>query len=178
MRHLTLCTIALVVFTGLGCLRQEQTPGPEHQAFYAGQWQATYGTSGQWTICFAPDGSLDSAVISLGNIRIRPKEVTHVTNRGNQTSTIKAGPCDVKYSPETRNLYTRIPLEDVHIVYENNVIDGNQVDQFMGIVSEDGKTWVADWINTFNYGPRFPQNVKNDHVKRLIFKRTMEVPIE
>ncbi len=175
MRHLAHCTIALVVLAGPGCRRLEQTPEAVPQAVYAGQWQAT---NGQWILCFAPDGSLDSAVIPLGKVRIRPEKITHVTNKDNQTSTIKAGPCDVKYSPETKNLYARIALEDVHIVHEKNVIDGNQVDQFMGIISKDGKTWIADWINTFNYGPRFPQNVKNDHVKRLIFKKTMNSPIE
>jgi hypothetical protein len=166
--------MTLVAFIALGCHQNEQTPEAAPEAFYAGQWQAT---NGQWTLCFAPNGTLDSAVTPLGRIPIRPQKTTHVT-RANQTSSIKAGPCDVKYSPETRNLYARIALDDVRIVHENNVIDGNQVDQFMGIVSEDGTTWIADWLNTFNYGPRFPQNIKNDHVKRLIFKKTMDWPIE
>ena len=172
MRRIALCTTILVALAGPGCRELQQVPEeekPEVEARYAGEWQAT---NGQWTLCFAPDGTLESAVIPLGNVRIRPKKVTHITMKDDQTSSIKAGPCDVKYSPETRNLYARIPLEDVHIVYENNVIDGNQVDQFMGAISEDGQTWVADWINSFNYGPRFPLDVKNDHVKRLIFKKT------
>ena len=44
-----LCTIALVVFTGQGCQKQEHTPEPAPQAFYTGQWQASYGTFGSPT---------------------------------------------------------------------------------------------------------------------------------
>ena len=177
MKHLLLCTTTLTALMSFGCLQQEQVPEADAapaEAFYTGQWQAT---NGQWTLCFASDGSLDSAVTPLGKIPIRPEKVTYVT-RGKLTSSIKAGPCDVKYSPETRNLYARIALEDVHILHENQVVDGNQVDQFMGIVSEDGTTWVADWLNSFDYGPRFPQIVKNNHVKRLTFKKTKDWPVE
>ena len=65
-------------------------------------------------------------------------------------------------------------MEDIHIVYLDNVIDGNSLDRFVGPVSEDGKIWTADWINVFNYGPRFPQEPNDIYAELMIFDKVKD----
>ena len=86
-------------------------------------------------------------------------------------STFKTGDCVVDYTPATRELFVSVEMEKMHIVYMDNVIDGNSIDRFVGPVSEDGKVWTADWINVFDYGPRFPQDPNDIFAEPLIFDK-------
>ena len=62
-------------------------------------------------------------------------------------------------------------MKKIHIVFMDNVIDGNSVDRFVGPVSEDGKVWTADCISVFDYGPRFPQDPNDVYAQPLVFEK-------
>jgi len=134
----------------------------------AGTWKAK---NSPWKIVLSPDGTVSSAVIPMGEVELKPNQTMRMEMKDGQFSTFKAGDFDVEYIPAARELFVSIELEDMHIVYLDNVIDGNSIDRFVGIVSEDGKEWVADWINIFDYGPRFPQDANDIYAEQLIFEK-------
>jgi hypothetical protein len=134
----------------------------------AGTWQAQ---DSPWKIVISPDGTISSAVVFMGEVEVKPNQTTKVEMKDGSFSTYKAGTCSVEYNPSTRELFVSIELEKIHIVFLDNVIDGNSVDRFIGPISEDGKTWMADWISVFDYGPRFPQEPNDIYPQPLIFQK-------
>jgi hypothetical protein len=107
----------------------------------------------------------------MGQVEITPNKITRVEMKDGSFSTYKAGDCIVEYTPETRLLLVTIEMQNVHITFNENVIDGNSLDRFVGPVSENGRTWTPDWIAVFDYGPRFPQDPNDIFAQPLIFKK-------
>ena len=56
------------------------------------------------------------------------------------------GPYNVNYTASTRELSVRIVLDYFRMEMPIGVLEGASDDYFKGLVSEDGKTWKADWI--------------------------------
>jgi len=134
----------------------------------AGTWKAQ---NSPWKIVLSADGTVSSAVVPMGDVEIRPNKTTRVEMKDGSFSTYRAGDCIVNYTPATRELFVSIEMKKIHVVYMDNVIDGSSTDRFVGPVSEDGKVWSADWINVFNYGPRFPQDPNDIFAEPLIFEK-------
>lgn len=134
----------------------------------AGTWKAR---GEPWKIVLSPDGTVSSALIPLGAVEVRPNQTTEMEMKDGSISTFKAGDCIVEYMPDTRELFVCVEVEEFHIVFLDNRIDGNTIDRFIGPVSEDGKTWMADWISVFDYGPRFPQDPNDIIAEPLTFEK-------
>jgi hypothetical protein len=137
----------------------------------AGTWKAQ---DSPWKIVLAPDGTVTSVVIPMGEVEIRPNKTTKVTMLDGSYSTYKAGDCIVEYKPDTRELFVSVKMKKIHIRYLDNALDGNSIDRFVGPVSKDGKTWTADWINIYDYGPRFPQDANDISAEPLIFEKVKD----
>jgi hypothetical protein len=157
----------LILLPAAGC------PGPSKQVQVlppgvAGTWKAQ---DSPWKIALNPDGTVSSAVIHMGEVEVRPNQTTKVEMKDGSYSTYKAGDCVVEYTPATRELFVSVEMEEIHIVFLDNVIGGNSIDRFIGPVSEDGKVWTADWITVFDYGPRFPQDANDTFAGQLIFEK-------
>lgn len=171
-RLVVLAECAIVLLWISGCQGpQESTSGNQKTPLppeIAGTWKAR---ESPWKIVLNPDGTVSSAVISLGQVEVKPNQTTKVKMKDGQFSTYKTGDCVVDYTPATRDLFVSVEVEEMHIVYMDNVIDGNSIDRFVGLVSEDGKVWTADWINVFDYGPRFPQDPNDIYAEPLIFDK-------
>lgn len=137
-----------------------------------GTWKARGNT---WQIVLSPDGTVASAVIDMGAVAIRPNKTTKVEMKDGQFSIYKAGDCSVEYNPDERELFVSIEMENIHVVFLENVIDGNSTDRFMGSVSQDGKEWTVEWIKVYDYGPRFPSGDPNEQYARpLVFDKVQE----
>lgn len=134
----------------------------------AGTWQAR---ESQWKITLSTDGTVSSMRIPMSAEELRPNQTTKVEMKHGEFSTFKAGDCDVEYTPETRELFVEIKVDDMHIAFPGDAIEGHTVDKFMGPVSEDGKVWTTDWINVFDYGPRFPQDPNGIVAEPLVFDK-------
>lgn len=170
MKQFVVLAECVTILLGLsGCQeRMAKSPGKVIPPDVAGTWKAY---DSPWKIVLSPDGTVSSAVIPMGEVELKPNQITKVEMKDGQLSTYKAGDFDVEYIPSTRELLVSIEVEDIHIVFLDNVIDGNSVDRFVGPVSEDGKEWIADWINMFDYGPRFPQDANDIYAGQLIFEK-------
>ncbi len=149
------------------------TPEPAGSAIklppeVAGTWKAK---GSPWKIVLSPDGTVSSAVIPMGQVEVKPNQTTKMEMKDDSISTYEAGDFIVEYTPETRELFVAIEMKKIHIVFRENVIDGNTTDRFVGRVSEDGKVWTTDWIQVFDYGPRFPQDPNDVEATLLMFEK-------
>lgn len=140
-------------------------------AIVAGTWKAK---GSPWKIVLSPKGTVTSAVIPMGEVEVRPNRTTKVEMKDGSFSAYKAGDFVVEYAPETRELFVSVRIEEIHIRFLDNAIDGSSTDRFVGPVSEDGRTWMADWISVFDYGPRFPQDPNDIGAEPLIFEKVEE----
>ncbi|MHC4499923.1 MAG: hypothetical protein ACYS21_12505 [Planctomycetota bacterium] len=104
-----------------------------------------------WEFVFEPDGTISSAVISLGRVRMRPGQITTVPMKLGGKGVFEPGEWFVHYAPAHRELTVKIALENVRIGLARPVLDGSSEDVFVGRVSEDGKSWHVDWTSFFNY---------------------------
>ena len=174
MRRLILSVCGLMLL--VGCQgRSEKTAGQGKAVLppeVAGVWQAQ---DSPWKIVLAPDGTVASALVPMGEAEVRPNETTKFEMQDGSFSHITAGECFVEYQPEGRQLIVGIELKDIHISFPDDALDGNSIDWFAGPVSEDGRFWTADRINVFDYGPRFPQD-ENDinNPEPLIFEKVAD----
>ena len=141
-----------------------------------GIWRAN---DSPWVIELSPDGKVVKALVPMTESEIRPNQTTKVKMADGSTSTLKAGDCPVEYNLQTRELTVTIELKAFHVRYYEERIDGNSTDMFIGQVSQDGRTWYADWMTFFDYGPRFPQD-KNDpndiFMGSLLFRKVIKQP--
>lgn len=159
MRQLVMLVGCAVVLLGLGGCQGQSAKLLEGKRVVlppdiAGTWKAR---GEPWEIVLSPDGTVSSALIPMGAVEVRPNQTTEVEMKDGSISTFKAGDCAVEYTPATRELFVAVEVEEMHIRFSDNRIDGSSIDTFTGPVSEDGKEWTTDWVKIFDYGPRFPQ---------------------
>jgi len=165
-------SLVYVVLLPAGCQQPSEPQPPVNKptlpAEVAGVWQAR---ESPWRIVIDPNGTVISVVIPMSVVEVRPNQTTRVEMKDDSWSTFKAGNCTVEYTPQTRDLFVTVRMDEIHVAFLDNRIDGNSTDRFVGPVSEDGKTWKAEWVTIFDYGPRFPQEPNDLFAEPLIFDK-------
>jgi len=119
--------------------------GESFPDFLVGTWKAERGG---WEFVFEPDGTLSSAIVSLGRVRIKPGEVTTVPMLLGGKGVFKPGPWTVQYSYEQRQLIVDIKIESFRVELGESVVKGSTQDIFVGSISGDGRLW---WAERFSY---------------------------
>ncbi len=122
--------------------------GGEFPQFLVGRWKADKQS---WEFVFEPDGTISSAVIALGRVRIRPGQVTTIPMRGGGKGIFEPGQWTVHYAPASRELMVEISLKNFYAELGKDVLEGKSTDVFIGTISEDGKSWHVDWIGFPDY---------------------------
>ncbi len=154
-------------------------PGQFPQSL-AGTWKAE-GRTG-WEVVFNPDGTISSAVLGITKIRMIPGRTKTVPMKGGREGIYKPGIWKVQYSPSSRELAVIIELDYVHLEMGPNLLEGRVTDTFIGQVSEDKKTWQADWFSFPDYTAYTPEpkkitidpNSDRSFVGSLTFKKIEE----
>ena len=73
------------------------------------------------------------------------------------------------YNPKHRELIVEIVIEELKVVLASQVLmEGRGVDLFSGTISEDNKTWEAEWLTFPEYYGPSPER------KRLLPEATAE----
>jgi hypothetical protein len=160
-----------LIFAAVSCQTSVKQPSARKAILppdIAGTWKAK---DSPWKIVLSPDGTVSSAVIPMGEVEIKPNQTTKAEMKDGSISTFTAGDCFVEYTPQTKELYVCIEMEKIDIKFLDNAISGNSTDRFVGTVSQDGKTWRADWINVFDYGSQFPQDPNDIFATPLVFEK-------
>jgi len=110
--------------------------------FLAGTWKAD---NDQWEFTFEPDGTISSAVIDSGMIKVTPgwKTATFKLDKG--TGEYKFGDWSAAYTPDSRELAVEVVVDEYTLSSKSVTMKGHSTDWFVGPVSEDKQSWKADW---------------------------------
>jgi len=132
----------------------------EFPAFLVGRWKADESS---WEIVFEPDGTISSAVVSIGRVRMKPGQVTTVPMKLGGKGVFEAGPWAVQYSPQRRELVVEIAIASFRVELGDSVVKGRTLNIFAGSVSPDGRSW---WANRFSF-PEYVADTKKYRNRRL-----------
>ena len=127
----------------------------------AGVWKAD---SGGWEIVIEPNGTISSAVVSLGRVRLKPARETVVPMKMGGKGVFQAGRWAVHYSHERRELTVEITIESFRVELGESVVKGQTMDLFFGTVSPDGKSW---WARRFSF-PQYVADTKKYRNHKLV----------
>jgi len=177
---LVLVAVVLSLFSLSACRNESMTAKPSSKAkssfppFLAGTWLTSSPETPGWQIVLTPEGTVSSAIIPMMGTIISPNQTTKIEMKDGSFSTFKAGDCPVDYDPITLELSVVIYVERIHIKFMDIVTDGYSKDVFAGKVSEDGKTWLPDWIGLFDYGPGLQQDPNDAYNGVLPFAKVAD----
>lgn len=156
-RLLMLLVCGLFAFVLIGCQDSARNKraveviiegGGDFPEFLVGRWK---GDKHGWEFVFEPDGMISSAVISMGRKRIIPGETKVVPLKLGGKGIYQPGLWTVQYSPLTRELAVLVVMDYVHLEMGPNLLEGKSTDTLVGKVSEDGKSWHAEWFSLPDY---------------------------
>jgi len=101
-----------------------------------------------WEFVFEPDGSISSAVIDSGLLRVHPmsERITTIPLIDGGLGTYELGKWMVQYSPVDRELAVEVVVDHYHLDLKTYGLKGNSTDLFVGHVSDDWQTWQAEWF--------------------------------
>lgn len=116
--------------------------------FLIGTWKAD---TGGWEIVFEPNGTISSAVVSLGRVRLKPGQVTTVPMQLGGKGVFKPGLWAVRYSHQQRELLVEITIERFRVELGDSVLKGGTHDLFVGSISADGRLWWAERFSRPQY---------------------------
>jgi predicted small secreted protein len=122
--------------------------GGEFPEFLVGEWKADKDS---WKFVFEPDGTISSAVISLGRVRMKPGQVTTVPMKKGGKGVFEPGEWAVHYAPAGRVLTVKIVLKNFHMELGKDVLEGKSTDIFVGQISQNEKVWQVDWTSFPDY---------------------------
>lgn len=120
----------------------------------AGRWK---DREKNWEFVFEPDGTISSAVIDSGFIRVVPSKRIAKQPMKVGKAVFKLGRWTVKYSPDSRELAVEVVVDFFHIDIGKTWLEGHRSDWFVGAVSEDYQTWQAEWISFPKFIAYIPQ---------------------
>ncbi len=127
--------------------------------FLVGRWKAD---KGGWEIVFEPDGTISSAVVSLGRVRMKPGQLTTTNMILGGKGRFEPGQWTVQYSQAKRELIVEIAIEHFRVELGENVVQGQTWDFFVGLVSSDGQLW---WADRFSFPEYIVDTKKYPHYK-------------
>jgi hypothetical protein len=122
--------------------------GSQFPQFLVGRWKAN---AHGWQFVFEPNGTISSAVISMGEVEIIPGQTATFPTRGGGEAVFKPGLWTVQYDPQFRELTVEVVFDYIHFEMGPDLLEGKSRDVFVGEVSQDGKTWQADWVSFPDY---------------------------
>ncbi len=143
---LMLLVFALCVLPELGGCREQVSYKnnvgdlSEFPQFPAGTWKAD---KDGWELVFEPNGTISSAVIPLGRVRIRPNQTTKIQGRLGEPGIFEAGDCVLEYGPESGKISITIDMKHIYAEISGGILDGTCEYFITGSIQKDRKTWEA-----------------------------------
>lgn len=147
--------------------------------FLVGRWKADRGG---WEFVFEPDGTISSAVVSIGRVTMKPGRTTTIPMQLGGKGVFVPGQWTVQYSHAQRELIVEIVIDRFHIDLGDSVLRGRTRDFFVGSVSGDGQLWPARRISFPEYiadtkkypNHRLPFDPNDSAREELLFQKVKE----
>lgn len=151
--------------------------GGKFPKYLVGKWKPD---NAGWEFVFEPDGSISSAVIDSGLLRVRPmsERIATIPLIDDGIGTYELGKWMVQYSHADRVLTVEVVVDHFHLDLKTYGLKGHSTDLFIGPVSEDWQTWQAEWFTfptVFTLTPQ-PEELPfdaNDNPKETFFFRKL-----
>lgn len=101
-----------------------------------------------WEFVFEPDGSISSAIIDNGMVRVYPmkERITKIPLIDEGVGTYELGKWMVQYSSSDRLLTVEVVVDNYHLDLKTYGLKGHSTDLFVGPVSQDWQSWQAEWF--------------------------------
>lgn len=155
MKELMVLLVCAVLLLGLdGCedankdVEAVVEGGGRFPGFLVGRWKAD---EHDWEFVFEADGTVSSALVSIGRVRMTSGQTSTFATRGGGRGVFKPGDWSVAYEPSTRVLEVQIVLDHFYMEMDQDVVEGSSTDMFTGSVSQDGTEWTAAWYSFPKY---------------------------
>ena len=100
-----------------------------------------------WEFWLNDKGQLLGLVHTMARVRIVPGKVNSYKLIDEGNGRIEPGEMLVQYDGQTRELVIEVELDHYEWIKNNDVIEGNRKDAFIGNVSEDGMKWPVVWLS-------------------------------
>jgi len=142
------------IFPLTGCLPKKQEV-LQISSGLQGTWKAQ---DQAWQITIDAKGNVDSVLIPMGRVIIKPNQTNPVKMIDGQISVFEAGNFESTFDPSSKELFVRILIPHLNIKIGDDYIEGSREDVFVGLLSSDNKQWDATWFHIFDYGKRFPMD--------------------
>lgn len=147
--------------------------------FLVGRWKASRGG---WEFVFEPDGTISSAVVSIGRVKLKPGETTTIPMKLGGESVYESGRWTVQYSHAQRELIVEIVIDNFYVELGENVLRGKTRDFFVGSVSGDGQLWPVERISFPEYiadtkkNPdyKLPLETNENARENLLFQKVLD----
>lgn len=174
MKKTFFCLWSALLLTA-GCNNTHNVNGKNaFPEFLVGVWEAPFTPSSKWGVKFEKDGSIKKIIHHwAGPINLDEGGKQEPGQEEGTYFVIVMGPCDAEYDAETRTLKMKIITEHWTMKFPQETLTGNQKDYFVGTVSDDGKTWNAQWRSYAQLegsDPIDPKLVEENPVP-LVFKK-------
>lgn len=149
------CLSAAFTLTGCGGSDSNVAKEGRFPKFLAGTWDSNDGmppdaaVGAKLEIVIEPNGAIYSANTPFGTPTLRSGERVDFNNvETGGKGFYKAGLFIADYKPAIRELKVELPIENYRIETEDGgIVEGESTDILIGRVSQDGKTWRADWYS-------------------------------
>jgi hypothetical protein len=115
-----------------------------------GVWEVMVNeySGSKWGIKFEPDGSISKIIHHVaGPVRLTEGGVHAEGAEEGTYYFFIMGPCEARYTPETRMLKVKIVVDYFEMKLPAGMLEGRIEDYFWGAVSEDGESWKVEWLN-------------------------------
>jgi len=185
MKQLLVLAGCAILLSGLaGCQKADKAvkviveEGGQFPESLAGTWKADdHG----WEFVFEPDGTISSAVIDDGMVRVTPGEKVATTPlRDGCKGVYKLGQWTAQYSSKNRELALEVVVDYFHLDMKTFGLKGNITDWLVGPVSADWEMWEAEWFTFPKYIALTPEpgelpcDPNNNPIAVLVFRKQHE----
>jgi len=143
--------------------------GGEFPQFLVGRWEAEIGRL-NWTFEFQPDGSILKMNHSMaGQVDLTQDGAYIEIDKPPVHIEYLLAPCQAEYDPATNEVSIEVITVYFKIQSLDAAVEGSRTDLFEGPLSENGKTWNADWLSSFEIKDKKP--LKSRKPSPLVFTR-------
>lgn len=113
-----------------------------------GTWDCQFGplAVNRWQITFNPDGTIPKIYhYVFGELIVSDGGIYKDGPDPNTYMVVALGPVDAEYDPATKILTIEVVIDDYEMKLPAGTLKGRIIDKLTGKISEDGKTWNAEW---------------------------------
>ena len=114
----------------------------------AGTWRANKRS---WEFVLEPNGKISSLVHTIAEMKLQPGEIMRKPLIEKGEAVFEPGRWMVQYDAFANELTIEIHLDRFRMQSGVSIVSGHSRDLFIGPISEDGKSWRAEWYSYPEY---------------------------